>query len=368
MEMRRKQGGEEWRTVGGGSWRGRESAQWDILKNDTRGISWPVSTFFFLYFGVQWMAKDLFFEFKDLGLIEEIVIPSKKDWKGLRYGFFRYLNIEDERLVEIKMNNLLPDGRNINANISKFKRKDLKPSRDFGKRRNFGEANLRPNGGYVGAVGAGPSQVNYVEGGGQARSYMEAVRGNSFIKKYVEVETSKSLFFKSTDEERRGMEKVMVGISVTLGLAYEVGKSLIEEGIFTVKAIPLGPNLCLLEETMEGVLKALLEEGGDWKKKWFKEVRQWRPEDVECFRAAWVSVYGIPCHGKNRRFLESLVTDIGIIAHFGFLDLKPERFDVLSFMIFTHHLDPIRNKVNVCMDGSWVCMMVIEDVAVRNEC
>lgn len=70
-----------------------------------------------------------------------------------------------------------------------------------------------------------------------------------------------------------------------MGHAYGVSQILIEEGIFTVVATPLGPNLCMLEETVEGDLEALLKEGTEWKSRWFKEVRKWKPLDVECFRA-----------------------------------------------------------------------------------
>lgn len=40
-----------------------------------------------------------------------------------KYGSVRYINIEDDRMLEVKLNNKWLDGRKINANISKFKRK-----------------------------------------------------------------------------------------------------------------------------------------------------------------------------------------------------------------------------------------------------
>lgn len=50
----------------------------------------------------------------------------------------------------------------------------------------------------------------------------------------------------------------MIGTAKTTGLAYGVSQSLIEEGIFCIMATPLGPNLCLMEETIEGDFEALL--------------------------------------------------------------------------------------------------------------
>lgn len=97
----------------------------------------------------------------------------------------------------------------------------------------------------------------------------------------------------------------MIGVMNKVGQAYGVNRSLIEEGIFTIKATPLGPNLCLLEESGKGDLDALLKEGVEWKNKWFKEVRKWRELDVECFIAIWISIFGIPSHVRNKRFFVS---------------------------------------------------------------
>lgn len=135
------------------------------------------------------------------------------------------------------------------------------------------------------------------------------------------------------------------------GTAYGVGKSLIEEGIFSIQATPLGPNLCLLEEQVEGDLALILKEGVDWKTSLFQEVRRWKYSDVECYRAPRMSIYGIPCYVRNKNFLEVLLADIGVCPAWDFLQSKLNRLDVLSMLIFTRNLDMIRSKVTVCLDG-----------------
>ena len=54
-------------------------------------------------------AKDLYFEFKDLGDIDEVFIPPKRDKVGRRYGFVRYFNVADERLMATKLDNVILD-------------------------------------------------------------------------------------------------------------------------------------------------------------------------------------------------------------------------------------------------------------------
>lgn len=151
------------------------------------------------------------------------------------------------------------------------------------------------------------------------------------------------------------------------GSMYGVGKRLIEEGIFTVQAIPIGPSLCLLEEIIEGDLDNFLIKGGAWITKWFKEVRAWESTDVECARAARISIYGVPCFVRNKKFLEALLSDIGVCPNLNFLNSKPSHLDVESSMIFTANLEMIRNKVSLCLDGKWINILIVEEAMVSME-
>lgn len=81
-----------------------------------------VTTFFFIEFGSKWYARDLLFEFKELGEIDGVVIPQKRDKRGRRYGFVRFWNVEDERMQPIKLDNLVLEGRKLFANLPRFQR------------------------------------------------------------------------------------------------------------------------------------------------------------------------------------------------------------------------------------------------------
>lgn len=116
MAQPRPHGGGEWQSVVRNHRRKSVpslSSRRDMWKNSKGDIKGSRTTFFFIDFGEGWRAKDLFFEFKELGVIDEIVIPSKKDWSGQKYGFVRYVNVEDERIKEVKLNNTWLDGRKL---------------------------------------------------------------------------------------------------------------------------------------------------------------------------------------------------------------------------------------------------------------
>lgn len=75
-------------------------------------------------------------------------------------------------------------------------------------------------------------------------------------------EISNNFFFKSSVEDRSRFCKALVGVVKNLGLAYGVSQSLIEEGIFTITATSLSPNLCLMEESVEGDMDLLFKDAG----------------------------------------------------------------------------------------------------------
>lgn len=72
--------------------------------------------------------------------------------------------------------------------------------------------------------------------------------------------TNKTFSYNSNSDDKDRFKKAMVGIVKAPGLAYGMSQSLLEEGIFSVVASPLGPNLCLLKETNEGDMDLLLQD------------------------------------------------------------------------------------------------------------
>lgn len=55
---------------------------------------------------------------------------------------------------------------------------------------------------------------------------------------------------------------------------------------------------------------------------------------------------------------------MGICSNLDNIPLYPIRLDVLNLMIFTASLEHIRRKVQVCLDGKWINVLIIEDATV----
>lgn len=45
-----------------------------------------------------------------------------------------------------------------------------------------------------------------------------------------------------------------------------------------------------------GEINELVASGKDWIGQWFKEIKRWKPLEVNKEMMPWLRVYGIPCH------------------------------------------------------------------------
>ncbi|KAI5404074.1 hypothetical protein KIW84_051278 [Lathyrus oleraceus] len=60
-----------------------------------------------------------------MGDIDEVIIPPKRNAGGKRYGFVRFLNVKDDRLLTTKLETIFLDGRKIFSNIPRFQMKEV---------------------------------------------------------------------------------------------------------------------------------------------------------------------------------------------------------------------------------------------------
>lgn len=52
--------------------------------------------------------------------------------------------------------------------------------------------------------------------------------------------------------------------------------------------MPLGVNICLLEDRCDGELQTLVDKDDEWLRQWFKEVLPWRQSDVDDAIVVWI--------------------------------------------------------------------------------
>ena len=58
--------------------------------------------------------------FREYGDIDEVIIPKKLNIRGNRYVFVRFYNLEDDRLLAVKLNNIFIGRRKVFSNLPRF--------------------------------------------------------------------------------------------------------------------------------------------------------------------------------------------------------------------------------------------------------
>ncbi|XP_058726324.1 uncharacterized protein LOC131597658 [Vicia villosa] len=283
-------------------------------RGSRRGRSCQVSSFFVTSFPKKYSAKDLYHVFESYGDVDEVIIPSKRNIRGNRYGFVRFFDVEDDKRLATKLDKIFLEDRKIYVNIPRFSRRmhvdSEKPKRGDVKKRLGVPRDSNPD------VVVKETKLKPVIIKGDDRSFAQVVSRNA--KKMVEVS--------SGSVQGRGMEnhvlvnvvfddldslcfsalhKALVGVVEIPSFSFELQDALLSEGFFSIVAIQLGPNLCLLSEKQKGCLYEFIENGGCKLNQWFKVVKKWEPQDVDDERVVWVRCFGVPCHVWGEIFFQS---------------------------------------------------------------
>ncbi|XP_058740912.1 polyadenylate-binding protein, cytoplasmic and nuclear-like [Vicia villosa] len=96
--------------------------RWDIRQSEYSTRSRKVSTFFVTEFPEEYGAKDLYNVFSEFGEVDEVIIPSKRDVRGKKYGFVRFFDVKEVELLATKLDNIFLGMKKIHVNVPKHER------------------------------------------------------------------------------------------------------------------------------------------------------------------------------------------------------------------------------------------------------
>lgn len=83
------------------------------------------TSFFFTETPDHYKAKEMYNTFREFRDIDEVILPPKRDKRGKHFGFARFFNFSDERMLTIKLDNIIIESRKIHVNLPKFNREHL---------------------------------------------------------------------------------------------------------------------------------------------------------------------------------------------------------------------------------------------------
>ncbi|XP_058759957.1 uncharacterized protein LOC131633263 [Vicia villosa] len=141
-----------------------------------------------------------------------------------------------------------------------------------------------------------------------------------------------------------------------------INQKLINEGIVTLKAIPMGgekvfikigedEDLCSLKKDYDSVLNQM-----------FSVIRKWETRDVGGARYMWCRMIGVPIHAWRRNVFSILSNSIG-----RFIKLDPvtedlQRLDVARVYVRTPYTDFINKMVNIQINNEHFRIRITEEI------
>ncbi|XP_058783008.1 uncharacterized protein LOC131657654 [Vicia villosa] len=350
--------------------------RWDMAnggRGGGRGMA-PTTTFFITEFPEKYGAKDLYNIFKKFGDIDEVILPSRRDKRGKRFGFARFFNVSDERVLAVKLDNIIIESRKLHANLPRFNRE-----RVGGVERGA----IHQNQGRIGRTMGGRGEVktsiqngrrNMGElnnpgphGGVLRKSYVQTVKVDQGRQLVVDGQLHSKkipfahLEYNVKEEDLIRFQKAYVGVMETPGETSNMQERFNKEGYFGVRVTPLGANFCLLEEGEEGILKDIIAEAPVWIHKWFDEIRPWRPNEVDNERVTWLRVYGLPCHAWQDKVFDFITTSVGVFICADDDTIKQRSFDVARILIRTKYCLVLNETYNISINDNVFRIKVVED-------
>lgn len=144
--------------------------------------------FFFIEIFEEFGAKEMYPIFKEFGDIDKVIIPPKREKRDKQFGFVRFFNVADDRLMAIKLVNIIIGSRTIHANLPRFDREKI-GDLDHEK------VHQRHNQGFEGATveinrnnrkGYKSNNARGEQGGNDRKIYAQIVSGNQTNKQVVD--------------------------------------------------------------------------------------------------------------------------------------------------------------------------------------
>ncbi|XP_058746360.1 uncharacterized protein LOC131619263 [Vicia villosa] len=341
---------------------GRKMYPWDSFPpsfNLKRGREENVVSFYFSALTDRYTAKEFFELFGCIGEVVEVSISPRRNKFGKKFGFARFVEVEDARLLVVKLDNVIVKGKKIHANIPRFDRiKDREAAFQYRGRGNFGAVEIKSRDRGFGRFNNRREGLSYA--GAVAGVVGASVSASAPLASSAQ--PSVLLRHVTSEEDRNRFANAMVGEILIAGSAHRIQTMMDVVGFHAIKMSVLGPNLCLLEETEQGALGILLEEGVSNWKCWFSAIRKWTPDVVDSERTIKIRVFGIPCFAWNNDFLMSLANSLGT---FICLDSRTSEGSYFEFARITLKVKfdfASQQSVLIDIDGVPFTLLVLEEL------
>ncbi|KAL4582134.1 hypothetical protein LXL04_006675 [Taraxacum kok-saghyz] len=336
------------------------------LKSDDLGGK--ATTFFFSNFPEFWEESELWWEFRTLGNMVDVFVARKRNKIGRKFGFVRFIRVQDTGRMEFDLNNHWMDKFKLKANLAKYSRKEEK----------VGEVKIQK----IKSVVVGPGFQGRVttessrDGTGRREhSYAEAVNGSppppppcaSIAKQSCmapinsEVNEVNSIHVIPTNDTLERLSRYLFGEVRCLETLRNLNEFPTVEGLNDVKVSYYGGLAALLEfRSKEAAKDYLILARGTWSK-WFSDLSSWAPEEHVMKRFASLTIVGLPPHAWVPGVFSDIGTIWGDVVIPDSCDGASQIRDRGRVVILTQQFSTINESVEVRIGNIRHRIMVVED-------
>ncbi|KAL6569586.1 hypothetical protein OROMI_014100 [Orobanche minor] len=297
------------------------------------------TTFLVRNFPEDCKREELWDRFAEVGKVEDLYLPKKRDVRGFRFGFVRLSKGGSTEDMLRDLNRIWIGSFIIRAFLPKHERGGV---RQGSQRR-----------------GIQPERIKSFEASCHSRrvegvSYAERVTGKSGRQEVPKVdekeESIRVVEFQSSEEDRRWLEGSFTGLLKDCFSWEEHGEELQCECAGSLTISPLGNNLLLLRKGKNRSVAETLKGYEEWSSFWLSWCRPWKGEDVNQTREIWTKWRGVPLHARSSNFFEKACLRVGALIEIPKVTRCKERLDV-AFVKIRTGLDPIIKILDCKVDG-----------------
>ncbi|CAI9264957.1 unnamed protein product [Lactuca saligna] len=312
------------------------------------------TSFFFQNFPEDWDEKALWQTFQRYGTIVDLYLARKRNIKNKRFGFVRFIRIENISEFERKLNGIWIGNYKLRVNLARFQRKST--------------ANLRstmpPNGHGQTKQPYGYPHLHSFQPNNQdaqkcTKSYAEVVAGDKLPK---ETTNPTPIRMTSFEETREFMKRALVGKVENFQALMNVRAFPEVEECPTVVMRYLGGLKMLVEFESEAAKSKFLVDGRQIWKPWFKTMYNWNPKENFNVRIASIMIFGVPQHAWCEEAFSVIARKWGtvIIPEECATDNPSMVFGRVG--ILTSHPNLINQSITISVDESPFSITVLEDL------
>lgn len=339
-----------------------------------------IISFFFSDFPDSHRAKDMLSAFAYYGKVVEVVIPPKTNKWGKRFGFVRFIDVQDPRMFAIQLDNIIIGADKIHVNLPRFERERFakQPAEKVHRMKTPAAIHprqrpravwrevVRPHGDVMPSVSCvNQEQAVKVPGTGvrtENRRNPWNIRGiDGGFRNPDQSRCVPRVVYNASNDELARFNRMYVAEVKNAGGTHMVQEWFSGQGVFSIKVTPMGANLVLLEEMDDGYIQAILDDSEEWFYEVFSDIRKWSQKEIDNERVVWIRCHGIPLHAWNNDFFSELALNFGTFLGVDENTKKKNTLDVARVLIRTKCYDVFNMVVEANINGTKFEVKIFEE-------